>query len=90
MRWNLVPEDDEARKYLPQMKTDVVVEYSDRKRVALIECKFYPQALGAEHYGKRKVRPAHLYQLFAYQQHLKQQFLGRELRSVLLYPVGDE
>lgn len=85
-----MPEDDEARKYLPQMKTDVVVEYSDRKRVALIECKFYPQALGAEHYGKRKVRPAHLYQLFAYQQHLKQQFLGRELRSVLLYPVGDE
>jgi 5-methylcytosine-specific restriction enzyme subunit McrC len=90
LKWNLVAEDNNAAKHIPNMQTDVVVEYNDRKRVALIECKFYPQALGAEHYGKRKVRSAHLYQLFAYQQHLKQQFPGRELRSVLLYPVGDE
>lgn len=90
LKWNLVAEDDVASKHIPKMQTDVVVEYNDRKRVVLVECKFYPQALGAEHYGKSKVRSAHLYQLFAYQQHLKQRFPGRELRSVLLYPVGDE
>ncbi|WP_151087406.1 5-methylcytosine restriction system specificity protein McrC [Hymenobacter baengnokdamensis] len=89
-RWNLVAEDDQAKKHLPRMKTDVVIEYLDKKRIALLECKFYPQALAAEHYGSRRVRSSHLYQLFAYQQHLKGQFPGRELRSVLLYPVGDE
>jgi 5-methylcytosine-specific restriction enzyme subunit McrC len=90
LKWNLIAEDDDAARHIPKMQTDVVVEYNNRKRVALVECKFYPQALAAEHYGKRKVRSAHLYQLFAYQQHLKKQFPGRELRSVLLYPVGDE
>ncbi len=90
LRWQLTAEDEVSAQHLPKMQTDVVVAYNDHKRVVLLECKFYPQALGNEHHGKRKVRSAHLYQLFAYQQHLKQRFPGREVRSVLLYPVGDE
>ncbi len=90
LQWQLTAEDDASAQHQPKMQTDVVVVYDDCKRVALLECKFYPQALGAEHYGKRKVRAAHLYQLFAYQQHLKRRFPGREVRTVLLYPVGTE
>jgi 5-methylcytosine-specific restriction enzyme subunit McrC len=89
-KWNLEAEDELSAEHLPRMKTDVVIEYTDKKQVTLLECKYYPQVFGAEHWGKRRVRSAHLYQLFAYQQHLKQKFPRRELRSVLLYPVGEE
>lgn len=89
LKWNLEAEDLISTAHLPTMRTDVVIEYADKKRVTLLECKFYPQALTAEYWGRRRVRPAHLYQLFAYQQHLKHKFPGRELRSVLLYPVGE-
>ncbi len=89
-KWNLEAEDELSAKHLPRMKTDVVIEYTDKKQMVLLECKYYPQVFAAEHWGKRRVRSAHLYQLFAYQQHLKQKFPGRKLRSVLLYPVGEE
>lgn len=89
-KWKLEAEDEVSAKHLPLMKTDVVIEYADKKQVVLLECKFYPQALAAEYRGRRRVRSTHLYQLFAYQQHIKQKFPARELRSVLLYPVGDE
>ena len=81
LQWQLTPEDDVSAQHLPKMQTGVVVSYNDQKRVVLLECKFYPQALGAEHHDTRKVRLAHPYQLFAYQQHLKQRFPGREIRS---------
>lgn len=89
-KWELQAEDEQSAEHLPNMKTDVVVEYHDRRRVVVLECKFYPEVLTPEYQGRRRVRSAHLYQLFAYQQHLKRKFPGRELRSVLLYPVGEE
>jgi 5-methylcytosine-specific restriction enzyme subunit McrC len=90
IKWKLEAEDESSAAHLPTMKTDVVVEYTRTKRTVLLECKFYPQVLTPEYRGRQRVRSAHLYQLFAYQQHLKHLFPDRELRSVLLYPVGDE
>ncbi len=86
--WDLQPAPDDAlaARYLPQMRTDVVVEFPDR--VLLIECKYYPEALVVNQYQQRKVRPAHLYQLYAYIQHLRRQLPHKPISAVLLYPVG--
>jgi 5-methylcytosine-specific restriction enzyme subunit McrC len=88
LNWNLVPADDTAQAHLPKMRTDVVIEFTDR--IVLIECKYYPSVLTTGYYDTKRVRSAHLYQLFAYQQHLKIRYPGKHIQSILLYPVAQD
>jgi 5-methylcytosine-specific restriction enzyme subunit McrC len=84
--WDLRPADEAARQHLPQMQTDVVIEYANR--LVLIECKYYPEALIPGQYGGERLRSGHLYQLYAYQQHLRHYAQGRPITALLLYPVA--
>jgi 5-methylcytosine-specific restriction enzyme subunit McrC len=88
LNWNLTPASDEAKAHLPKMRTDVIIEFPSR--VVLIECKYYPSVLTTGYYESKRVRSAHLYQLFAYQQHLKTRYSGKQIQSVLLYPVAQD
>ena len=70
------------------MRTDVIIEFPSR--IVLIECKYYPSVLTTGYYESKRVRSAHLYQLFAYQQHLKIRYSGKQIQSILLYPVAQD
>lgn len=66
--------------WLPQMRTDVVLESSHRRVV--IETKFYAEAAKGR-YQSKKIISAHLYQLLAYLEHLPTH--GPPATGMLLY-----
>lgn len=75
---------------LPEMKADTVISRKDKKAVAIIETKYYREAMAPGYYGEvKKVRSLHLYQLHAYITNYKPMVSGTEtqLKGVLLYPV---
>ncbi len=75
---------------LPKMETDISLESNERKIV--IETKFYGETL-SKNWGSKKIRSAHLYQLFAYLKNLETA-AGHPKNSVaegiLLYPTVDD
>ncbi len=79
--------DENTRRYLPSMKPDIVLESSARK--IIVDTKFYRDALPT-YRGRRRVRSAHLYQIYAYLS-ASAQLDGRRAEGILLYPmVTDE
>lgn len=75
----------DALEYLPLMRTDIVLR--NAKRTMVIDAKYYADTL-TEYFGKSTVRSGHLYQLFAYLQHLDTS--PAEVVGVLLYPRTTE
>jgi 5-methylcytosine-specific restriction enzyme subunit McrC len=75
------PEDD--LRYLPIMRTDVVLRGPDRTLV--VDTKFYADALSAWR-GGEKVRSAHLYQVFTYLENLAPE-ADSPVEGMLLYPA---
>lgn len=73
-----------ARSHLPGMKTDVVLEWSDRK--IILDCKYYREAF-THRFDTDKLHSANLYQLYAY---LRNQAVvpgWEHCEGVLLYPA---
>jgi 5-methylcytosine-specific restriction enzyme subunit McrC len=63
--WDPISGSDDDLDFLPRMETDVSLESADRQIV--IECKYNKSSLVQSYRGdQQKIRPAHLYQLFAY------------------------
>lgn len=73
-------EDDD---FLPQMRTDLVLESPDR--VIIADAKYYRETL-TERFGKRSINAGNLYQLFAYLSNLSVDVGTRELSGLLIYP----
>jgi len=73
----------EALAYLPGMRTDIVLRNSER--VVVIDAKYYSNTL-SEHFGKATVHSRHMYQMFAYMQHLAIRNETKEVSGILLYP----
>jgi 5-methylcytosine-specific restriction enzyme subunit McrC len=87
VEWQDVAAADNARRYLPEMRTDVCLESPRRKLV--VDCKYSSQTLSA-YYGAQKLHAPHLYQLFAYLRNLALQIVpGQTLEGMLLYPTVD-
>lgn len=82
--WQLVPEKPEDTSFLPEMRTDIVLESIDSKLI--IDTKFYRSAL-IEYRGKRSLHSANLYQITAYL-HNSEDASDKSKRSVgmLIYP----
>jgi 5-methylcytosine-specific restriction enzyme subunit McrC len=81
--WSAVPED---AGLLPIMRPDVVL-ISPRRRI-ILDTKFYREPLMVSRYGGRRVRPSHLYQLFAYLENRNAWAPdGPPHEGLLLYPV---
>jgi 5-methylcytosine-specific restriction enzyme subunit McrC len=77
----------ESLRLLPGMHTDTTL--TSPSSVVVIETKFVPEAL-QEYMGKKSLRSAHLYQLFAYLQNVAARLEpGRTLSGILLYPTVD-
>lgn len=75
--------DEKARPYLPSMKPDIVLESPARKLI--IDTKFYRDALPS-YRGRRRIRSAHLYQIYAYLS-AAARLEGRRVEGILLYPT---
>lgn len=83
--WDVICHDDESRMGLPMMKTDVVMEWPDRK--IILDCKYYRAAF-AQNYGVEKLHADNLYQLYAYMRNQAAQPGWQHVEGVLLYPAG--
>jgi len=84
--WQAEFHTEEARSVLPEMHTDLTLEWPERR--VILDCKFYVDAL-TSHHGNARLHSAHLYQMVAY---LKNQAVlpGWECaEGILLYPAVD-
>lgn len=73
---------------IPQMKTDIVLESSERR--VIMDTKYYTDAL-AGRYGSSKLKSGNLYQLLAYLRNREATKRdGPKHEGVLLYPQVDE
>jgi 5-methylcytosine-specific restriction enzyme subunit McrC len=73
-------------QHVPRMRTDVVLEGGGCTRI--VETKYYAEALTAR-FNRESLRPAHLYQLFAYLSNHPASLAHEPrdaLRGILLYP----
>lgn len=84
IQWAGCSFSDEARALLPQMRTDVTVEFPTRKLI--LDCKYYRQAV-VSNLGRTKLHSAHLYQLFAYLQNQGTEPGWTKCEGMLLYPT---
>lgn len=85
IRWRDVSGSTADLQYLPVMNTDVVLSKPGRK--VIVETKYYGEALVRRH--KTTVRPAHLYQLFAYMQNSRTPGDRTTIDGMLLYPAAE-
>jgi 5-methylcytosine-specific restriction enzyme subunit McrC len=83
--WHTDFADENARRLLPDMITDVSLSSETRKIV--IECKFSHETL-QKNYNKLSARSEHLYQLFSYLKNLEQrEGINTHCDGLLLYPT---
>lgn len=77
-----------SESLLPSMETDITLQASGCRHI--VETKFYSSPLReGRSGGQRKLREAHLYQVFAYMQHFEA--IGRPVQTaVLLYAAAGE
>jgi len=79
-------EEDDDRRFLPKMETDVPLESEDR--IIIIDAKFYANAVVTNQYDQEKVRSANFYQMYAYMRHYPNP-KGKPITGILLYPRKD-
>ena len=78
---------EEDRKYLPVMRTDVVLRSAEETIV--LDTKFYPRALVTSRTGSQpKVHSSHLYQMLAYLKNYEPE-VG-VAAGILLYPTVED
>lgn len=88
--WQLEPLNDISQRYIPNMRTDIVLEARDNSRKIIIDTKFYKEALQYYH-NTEKARSAHLYQIFAYLLNSRDAtILNKNAEGILLYPQVQE
>lgn len=75
-------------QYLPEMRTDIVIEnYLDNAQL-IIDTKFYPSALKKRNYSDtKKLISGNLYQIYTY---VKNSEFAGTVSGMLLYPTTDD
>lgn len=88
IKWK-IPTDDGNKKFLPIMKTDIVLAGPDRK--IIIDAKYYQKTLKGN-FGQDKVNSEHLYQIYSYLMNQREENDPTSLDAIgiLLYPVSDQ
>lgn len=84
--WGL---DEGSGSYLPCMQSDITIQKGNK--VLIIDTKYYTHTM-QEQYGVRKLRSAHLYQIFTYVKNKVYAFGEQEscVSGLLLYARTDE
>lgn len=79
---------EEDSSLLPVMLTDIVVENTNKKTQLIIDTKYYSQTLISSNWSElKKVRTAHLYQIYAY---IHESKYDGQVLGMLLYPTVDK
>lgn len=85
IRWNAEALEGSSVDLLPVMRTDISIEWKDRKVV--IDTKYYAETLST-HFSTEKIRSPHLYQLLAYLKNLEGRGgINLDCEGILLYPT---
>jgi 5-methylcytosine-specific restriction enzyme subunit McrC len=84
--WDLSDKEEAiALELLPNMRTDVSLR--GPHRTVIIDAKYYAETLHT-HHDKRRLRSAHLYQLFAYLKNMERNSEpDSRAEGILLYPT---
>jgi 5-methylcytosine-specific restriction enzyme subunit McrC len=84
LQWHIETEDSAVLSHMPEMRTDICLE-SDSRQV-ILDCKFAKDVFSS-YFDKESLKPAHLYQMYAYLNHAREEFEWSHLEGILLYPV---
>lgn len=82
--WNIVSANNDILNHIPEMRTDICL-IADSRQI-IIDCKFSKNIFKIYH-GKESLNPAHLYQIYTYLRHAREQKDWQRLEGMLLYPV---
>lgn len=83
--------DDLGCEYVPDMITDISINWRSIDKRVIIDTKYYREYLVSQFGGNPKFQSDHLYQLYAYlrtQEHLGGRY--REAAGILLYPSSPD
>ena len=86
--WHNVSTDEDSRRYLPNMRPDIVLDSKDRK--IILDTKYYKEALKTN-FGKKQISSNNLYQMYAYMKNKSANdpsFMNCD--GILLYPTVDD
>lgn len=86
--WQL---DDGMGDRLPVMQTDITLTSYDRRRVLIMDAKYYARTMQT-HFGVRTLHSMNLYQIFTYvkNKEVELQAFPHEVAGLLLYAKTDE
>lgn len=82
------PVNNPLIKFLPEMRTDIVLKHKRGEQTLIIDTKYYSKIL-IEHHGKLSLRSDHLYQIFAYVKNLDKENTGN-VSGLLLYAKTED
>ncbi len=82
--WNTTSEDHAVLSVLPEMRTDICLEGETRR--IILDCKFAKNVF-TSYFDKDSLKPAHLYQMYAYLSHARKKKDWSNVEGILLYPV---
>ncbi len=89
MKWTEETEESNPLiKYLPVMKTDIVLKQKYGDKTLIIDTKYYKRILN-QNYDKLSLNPAHLYQIFAYVKNMDTANTGN-VSGLLLYAKTED
>lgn len=87
VEWNLDEDNDEtAIKFLPNMKTDIMLRNGDK--TLIIDAKYYGHTM-QQNFDKYSLHSANMYQIFAYVKNMDKNSTGN-VSGVLLYAKTEE
>ena len=87
VEWNLDEDNDDiAIKFLPNMKTDIMLKKGDR--TLIIDAKYYTHTM-QQNFDKYSLHSANMYQIFAYVKNMDKNSTGK-VSGVLLYAKTEE
>jgi 5-methylcytosine-specific restriction enzyme subunit McrC len=87
VEWKFSSINQEAEQALPKMQTDVTI--IRKEKTIIVECKYMDDPFAPERFdGVKKLRGAHLYQVDAYLDNLKDDNVGERRQAILLYPMA--
>lgn len=86
VEWNFTSVPDMSIEYLPDMKTDITL--TKNGKALIIDAKYYKHTM-VEHFSKKTLRSAHLYQIYTYVKNYDTNNTGNT-SGLLLYAKTDE
>ncbi len=89
IKWDRLDENEDARRYLPDMQTDICLRNPGENRAIILDTKFYANALAAGRHGAARLSSGNLYQLFTYLRQRSGEPRWEHADGILLYPKNE-